>query len=162
MKKIVLGLFLLYCNPILSQTLPNVDEIKLDKVSDFKSSEPIVLQTVNYLLSTPFDANNKSRSSALSFIIKWTSGTSDYTFLLDNITRKVSKGNDDVLGIYLTCLTKYTLENKGLAKDPKLIQLNSVKMLLAYCENPKNNFKLTKQLKKLLNANQKGELDKEL
>jgi hypothetical protein len=35
-------------------------------------------------------------------------------------------------------------------------------MLLSYCENASNKLKLTKQLKKLSEANQKGELEKEL
>lgn len=40
--------------------------------------------------------------------------------------------------------------------------LNSVKLLLAYCENPKNNLKMPAELQKLSDANKKGELVKAL
>ena len=162
MKKVILTLFLLYCNSTFSQTLPNLDEIKLDHAADYKTTEPIVIQTATYILSIPVEKANKNRLAALSFIIKWMSGTPDYSFTLDNITGKVTKGNDDLLGIYMACLAKYCLENKSSAKDEKLVKLNSVKMLLTYCQDSKNNIKLTKQLKKLSEANQKGELEKEL
>lgn len=90
------------------------------------------------------------------------SGTPDYLFTLDDVASKIIKANDDLLGLYMACMAKYSVENKEAAKDPKLVKLNSIKLLLAYCENEANNMKMTKQLKKLSEANQKGELEKEL
>jgi hypothetical protein len=162
MKKIIPALFLLYCQTTFSQNLPKFDEIKLDQPSDYQTAEPAASQSANYILSTPFEKDDLNRLKSLQFIIKWMSGTPDYSFTLDNITSKITKGNDDLPGIYMACIVKYCLENKSSAKDQKLVKLNSVKLLLAYCNNADNKITLTKQLKKLSEADQKGELEKEL
>lgn len=162
MKKLIFAALLLCFNNSFSQTLPDFDEIKLDKGPDYQVAEPDVMKAADYILSTPFEKNDMNRLKSLQFIIKWMTGTPDYTFGLDETVSKLMKGNDELLGIYMACMTKYCLENKASSKDGKVVKLNSVKLLLAYCENPDNKMKMTKQLKKLSEANQKGELEKEL
>jgi len=162
MKKIIFALLLFSFSNSFSQNLPDYDNIKLEKGPDFKTAEPSALQAANFLLSTPYEKNSLDRLKSLQFIIKWMSGTPDYSFTLDNVTSKVTKGNDELLGLYMACMVKYCIENPSSSKDEKLVQLNSVKLLLSYCENANNNIKLTKTLKKLSEANQKGELEKEL
>ena len=162
MKKLLLIFTLFYFNYGMTQSLPNFDEIKLESGIDYKASETYSLTAANYILSTPYLKDDLSRLKSLQFIITWMEGTPDYSFTLDKVTSTVTKGNDDLLGIYLACMVKYCLENTSNSKDEKLVKLGSVKLLLAYCENPSNNIKLTKQLKKLSEANQKGELEKEL
>lgn len=120
------------------------------------------MQAANYILSTPFEKNDVTRLKSLQFVMKWMTGTPDFLFSLDEAATKMAKGNDEVLGLYVVCMTKYCLQNIDASKDEKLVKLNAIKMLLAYCENSNNNMKLTKQLKKLSEANQKGELEKEL
>jgi hypothetical protein len=161
MKKLIILLLLFSFTNSFSQALPNFDEIKLDQGVDYKAAEPSAVQAASYILSTPFEKNDLNRLKSLQFIIKWMSGTPDYSFTLDDVVNKI-KGNDDLLGIYMACMTKYCLENKESAKDQKLVKLNSIKLLLAYCENENNKMKMTKQLKKLSEANKKGELEKEL
>jgi hypothetical protein len=160
MKKILLASLLIYFNSSFAQNLPNFDEIKLDQKSDYQTAEPSVLLAANYMLSTPFEKNDLKRLKSLQFIIKWMSGTPDYTFTLGEGITKIMKGNDDMLGVYMACMTKYCLENKSSAKDEATVKLNSIKLLLGYCENESNNMKMTKQLKKLSEANKKGELEK--
>lgn len=162
MKKIILALLLFSFSNSFSQNLPDYDNIKLEQAADYKTAEPSALQAANFLLSTPYEKNSLDRLKSLQFIIKWMSGTPDYSFTLDNVTGKVTKGNDELLGLYMACMAKYCIENPSSSKDEKLVQLNSVKLLLSYCENANNNIKLTKTLKKLSEANQKGELEKEL
>ena len=162
MKKLTLFLSLWYFHSGYSQSLPNLDEIKLEKPADYKTAEVIATQAATYLLSTPFEKNDLDRLKSLQFVIKWMSGTPDYSFTLDNVATKILKGNDDLLGLYMACMTKYSLENKVSSTDAAEVKLNSIKMLLAYCENPDNNMRMTKALKKLSEANKKGELEKEL
>jgi hypothetical protein len=162
MKKLVFFLFLFSYSFSYSQDLPKFDEIKLEQSADYQAADPFALKASTFLLSTPFEKNNVDRLKSLQFIIKWMSGTPDYSFTLDNVASKIIKGNDDLLGLYMACMTKYCLENKSSAKDGKLVKLNSIKLLLNYCENPANNLKMTKQLKKLSEDNQKGELKKDL
>ena len=150
------------CAHVHAQSIPNLDIIKLDHAPDFKAAEPFALQTSIYLLTTPFDKENKDRVKGLQFLIRWMSGTPDHSFIIDNVESKVAKGDDDILSLYLAALTRYTLENKDAAKDNKTLTLHAVILLLDYCENKANNIKMPKQLKKLSEARTRGELEKAL
>lgn len=162
MKAILIIGLTVFCNCLFAQSGPDYDNIKLETAADCRAAEPMALQASTYLLSTPFEEKNITRLRALSFIIKWMSATPDYSFTLDNVASKLMKGNDDLLGLYMAAMTKYCIENKESAKDPKLVKLNAVTAVLDYCENEKNNLKMTKQLKKLAEAKAKGELEKSL
>jgi hypothetical protein len=162
MKKLFVLLIILSSKFSFCQTLPDFDNIKLDKSTDYKDADSFALNSSTYLLSTPFEKNDLSRLKALQFIIKWMSGTPDYTFTLDGIAGKIIKENDDLLGLYMAAMTKFCLENKSSSGDANLVKLNAVKFLLMYCENSANNMKMTKQLQKLSDANKKGELEKSL
>ncbi|MEP7143852.1 MAG: hypothetical protein ABI707_13315 [Ferruginibacter sp.] len=158
MKKIIIILFAFWSSYINAQTLPNFDLIKLEKTSDYKAADPFVLQTATYLLSIPFKKDSKDRLNSLQFISKWMYGTTDYSFIFTDVPGKVGKDND-ILGLFMAAMAKYTLENKASSKDAKLVKLNALILLLNYCENKDNNMKMTKQLKKLSEAKEKGQLE---
>ena len=162
MKALIVSLFMLSGTNSNAQTLPNFDLIKLEKTADYKPAEPFVLQTTNYLLSIPFKKDNTDRNNSLRFISKWMNGTPDYSFTFGDIADKIGKDNYDLLGIYMASLGKYTLENKVAAKDTKVAKLNAIMMLLNYCENKDNNLRMSKQLKKLAEAKEKGQLEQAL
>ncbi|MBL7731131.1 MAG: hypothetical protein JNM88_08140 [Chitinophagaceae bacterium] len=146
-----------------SQSLPNYDEIRLDKKEDFNATaNDAALQAATYLLSTPMDANSIDRLKSLQYILKWMSGTPDYSFTLDEQATKFAKGNDDLLGLYLAAMTKYVLENKQAAEDKDKIKLNAVKLIIAYAKDTKNNVKINKELKKVIEADEKGKLEEYL
>ena len=155
--------WLLFCsNHLTAQTLPHFDLIKLEKISDYKKAEPFVLQTATFLLSTPIKSESKDRYNSLRFISQWMNGTPDYSFVLVDIIEKIGKDNNDILGVYISAMTKYTLENKAFAKDAAVVKLNAITTLLKYCENKDNNLKMSKQLKKLAEAKEKGQLEQAL
>lgn len=162
MKKLIVIFLVFLTTHSFGQTIPDFDQIKLEKATDYKAADPFALQTSNYLLSTPVKKNDINRQKSLQFIIKWMSGTPDYSFNITDAIDLIGKGNTDLLGIYMAAITKYSLENKAAAKDPKLVKLNAMTMLLNYCENKNNNLKLTKPLKKLAEAKEKGELEQSL
>jgi hypothetical protein len=156
---IFFGFCCLYTN---AQTAPNFDLIKLEKASDYKAAVPFVLQTANYLLTTPYRSDNADRTNSVQFLGKWMNGTTDYAFVFGDVVDKIGKGNNDLIGLYMAAMTKYTIENKAAAKDPKVVEINSFILLLNYCENKDNNMKMSKQLKKLSDAKQKGQLEEAL
>lgn len=159
MKKMML-LFLLFCSGISSsQTLPRYNEIKLDNAGDYKAADTFALLASNFLLSTPLQKDNIERRLSLAFLVKWMAGTPDYSFFPD---AEILRGNDDLMEIYLACLTKYCLENKALSKNNKLVKLNAAKLLLDFCGDSNNNITITGYLKKLAEANRRGELEKVL
>ncbi len=160
--KISLVIFtLLFSTRTFAQTLPNFDAIKLEKAPDYKLAEPYALQTANYLLSTPFKKENKDVLNSLRFMGKWMNGTPDYSFSVADMEDKIGRDND-LFGLYMISKAKYILENKANAKDPKLVKLNAVILLLNYCSKKENLIKMTKQLKKLAEAKEKGELENAL
>lgn len=147
---------------VAAQSLPNLSVIKLEKVSDYRAANPFALQTATFLLTTPFNKENKDRITGLEFLIKWMTGTPDHSFVINDVEKNITKGDEDILGLYLAALTRYTLENKEAAKDINNLKIKAVILLLDYCENKANNIKMTKQLKKLAEARVRGELDKAL
>jgi hypothetical protein len=162
MKKIVFILFAFVSSYSFGQNFPDYENIKLDEKSDIQAADTFALVASTYLLSTPFDKDELNRLKALQFIIKWMAATPDYTFTLEEVAGKIMKGNNDLLGLYMAAMTKYSLENKVASQDEKLVKLNAIILLLNYCENKDNNIKMTKQLKALSEAKAKGELEKAL
>lgn len=162
MRKIIAILFTFCSSYLNAQTLPNFDLIKLEKTADYKAADPFALQTANYLLSIPFKKESTDRLNCLRFISKWMNGTTDYSFVFRDAVDKIGKDNNDLLGLYMAAMTKYTLENKVAAKDAKLVKLNAMILLINYCENKDNNMRMSKQLKKLSEAKQKGQLEQSL
>ncbi len=162
MKHLILLLFIVVNTYAGAQSLPSFDLIKLEKPADYKAADPFVLQTANYLLSVPYMKENKDRISALQFMSKWMNGTNDYSFAFGETERKMFSDNNDLFGVYMASLAKFTLENKVAAKDSKVAKLNALTMMLNYCEQKSNNIKYSKQLKKMSEAKAKGQLDQYL
>jgi hypothetical protein len=147
---------------LTAQTIPNFDLIKLEKISDYKKAEPFVILSANFILSTPFKIDNKDRYNSLRFISQWMNGTTDYSFVMNDIIEKIGKGDNDHLAIYVSALSKYTIENKPVVKDANKIKVEAMTTLLNYCQDKNNNLRLTKQLKKLAEAKEKGQLEQAL
>jgi hypothetical protein len=145
-----------------AQTLPNLDLVKLEVAADYGKAEPFVLQTANYLLNVKFDMENKDRVSAIRFLVKWMSGTPGHSFRMDETATKIAKGNEDVLGIYMAGMVKYTLEHKEEAKDFKQVKLHAIEYVIQYCQDETHKLKMTKNLKKLAEAKEKGTLSSEI
>lgn len=162
MKRMIAPVLFLAVSTCFGQALPDFDAIRLVTPEDFRAAEPDVARAADYQLSVPFGKNDMSRLKSLQFIIKWMQGTPDYIFTLDVVADKIIKGNDDMLGLYMACMSKYCLENKEVAKDAVKVRLGSVKLLLRYCEDDSNKMKMNKSLKKLSEADKKGDLENEL
>ena len=162
MKNLIFALLLFICSFSFGQTRPDYETIKLDQKSEIQAADTFALVASTFLLTTPFDKDELHRLEALQFIIKWMTATPDYSFSLDEVATKIMKGNNDLLGLYMASMTKYSLENKSSSKDQKAVKLNSIIILLNYCENENNKIKMTKQLKKLSEAKAKGKLEEEL
>jgi hypothetical protein len=160
MKSLILLFFLgLFCKLSFAQNLPDFSSIKLDAKEDYTSTaNDAALQAANYILSSPIDNKNNDRLKSIAYTIRWMQGTPDYNFTLDEQTTKFAKKNDDLLALYMAAMVKYVLENKEDSKDQNKIKLNSVKLILSYSRDPKNNVKINKELKNLIEADSKGQL----
>ncbi|MEP7232990.1 MAG: hypothetical protein ABI691_22210 [Ginsengibacter sp.] len=160
-KMLFLFLALATTTFLYAQIGPDYNQIKLDKPDDYRAANTFALTAANTLLSSPIDKNKIDRLSCQKFLLKWMSGTPDYGFSFGN-SGKILNNNPDLMTIYLASMVKFCLENKVESKDQEKIKMGSWKTLLAYCDIPGNDVNLTKKLKKLIEANKNGELEKNL
>lgn len=158
MKKLfIFCLLIISIGTCFAQNLPKFDQYNFNQTSDYKLADSAVLQTANFLLSTPSDQNIPIRLKAGQFVMRWMEGTPDYTFSLEQNAIKYLSGNVDLMLLYMTSMAKYALENRS--NDVKVTTINGVKILLAYINSPVSNVKMDKNLKKLSDANEKGKLE---
>ena len=124
-------------------------DIKLEKPSDYKETESMALSAATFILTTPFVEADAGRAGALRFLSKWLTGTKDHSFYMQGKVADISM-EPNLLSLYVAAMAKYTLENKTEAVNPMNVELNASKLVLAYCDDPKNNFKLKKKFRKIL------------
>ena len=159
MKKYFLILFVLTSISSFSQT--DYSKISMEKDADYKAVEKYALEASNYVLSTPLDSKNTKSATATNFLRKWMEGTPDYTYIIDSdIVTKLNSENEGLLGVYFAGMTKFSLENTAKAQDPQLVMINGIKALLVYSEKPENKVVMSETVKKLIDINKKGELEK--
>ena len=159
MKKLLLILLLtIATGKLFAQVVPPFDKYKFDSDGDYKVADSVVLQTANYLLSTPIDQNVPIRLKAGHFVLLWMQGTPYYTFSLEQNAIRYLSDDVDLMLLYMTSMAKYALQ--AHCNDPKINTINGVKVMLAYVNNPANGVKMDKKLKKLSDANNKGHLER--
>lgn len=161
MKQIIF-LIILFClvKDTFSQESVRYDEIKLETKEDYNEfSNNAALQAANYLLSTPTDSKNILRLQSLQYVIRWMAGTPEFSFTLDAAITKLGKNNDMLLGLYMAAMTKYVLENRAESTNQNAIKLYAFKLIILYSKDPKNNVKITKDLRKAIDAYDNGKLD---
>jgi hypothetical protein len=158
MKRILLICMFIFAGcSLFAQTLPQFNQIKLQTNKDYKSAEPQVVQTADFVLTTPIDTNSSMRTLAAQFLMKWMDGTPDYTFTLDENSTRFFLQNNGLMMVYVASMAKYAIQNKP--HNSKDITINAIKNLLAYINNPANNVKKNNELKELSQANDHGELE---
>lgn len=159
MKKALFVLFLIFTTAAVSiaQELPPIDGVKLEGSEIFKLNEPLVLQTADYLLTTPVKENDIDRLKAVQFLIKWMEGTPDHTFTISEYPTKYFSYNVDLMSVYMAALCKVELEAKHTNANE--LTLDATKIFLKYVNEPTYyKLKLSKDMKRLSAANDKGEL----
>lgn len=160
MKKII-PFFLLFFACITysyAQDLPSLKHIKLNKNAHFRTSEPITLKVITYLLETPINKKNKSRTEAGQFLLKWMDGTPDFTFYLEEKETNFFNTDADLMLMYMASLTKFSLENPAV-KDQKSLVIGAMSILLPYLDKQEDKKSWSRELTQLNEANKEGKLE---
>jgi hypothetical protein len=153
MNKFLLFILLTFISTVsLCQVVYPYQDIKLQKPSDYKETEPMALSAATFILTTAFAETDANRFGALQFLINWMTGTKEYNFYTKGKLTDISS-DKDLLGLYMAAMVRYSLENKTESVNPMKVELNASRLVLAYCDDPKNNFKLKKKYRKLLETN---------
>lgn len=152
MKKIIILLFLaVIFNFSYSQDFSKLESYSLEQVEDYKLAEKQVLVCANYLFNTPLEKSNLNRLSAIQFIMKWMIGTPDYMFDLGEKAMNLTKGNSDLLGLYMAAMSKTVLDS-GEKLNSDQIYEGSEELMIAYCSDKNNNMKPSKVMKKIIKS----------
>lgn len=153
MRKVSFLVFMLFMGAITNaQLVYPYGDIKLQKPSDYKETEKLALSAATFLITTPFAEKDANRDAAFKFLNDWMIGTKDYQFYLQGKASEIIEDRD-LAWLYVAAMAKYTLENKAAAANPITVEQNASKTVLAYCDDPKNNFKLKKKYRKILEKN---------
>ncbi|HZY36472.1 MAG TPA: hypothetical protein VFE53_07485 [Mucilaginibacter sp.] len=140
-----------------SQSMPPLDSVTLASPADYRAAEPTALQISNYILATPSDQKSLPRLIGARFLLDWMGGTPDYTLNLDKNVIKYFENDIDLIAVYTAALASTAIENKVLIKDSKAINSLAVKKFIAYINNINNKVDLNSTLKKMIEADQKGD-----
>lgn len=157
MKVLFSVLFCCLALSAFSQPTSPYSNIPLTSAADYRRAEPQVILASDYVYSCPVDKENINRKNAVSFIMKWMAGTSDYSFGMDETISKIAGGDNDVLSIYFVSLAKYAL-SKGKGVDREELKYNAYLLLAKYCENTGNNYKPKGEVKKMIDAKNQNKL----
>ncbi|AGC78245.1 hypothetical protein LX97_02961 [Nonlabens dokdonensis] len=156
MKNLILtSVFALVGMLSFAQNYSDIEQPELDSKESYKEAEPQVLLLTNYLFNNPADHEEVNRLRAVQYIMKWMTGTPDYTFELGDNAMSLSKGNSDLLGLYMAAMSKVVIENTDGALTSDEIYNRSEQLLVDYCANSDNNMKPSRKIKKLMKKSKK-------
>lgn len=150
MNKLLL-IVLFACTGIFSTAQVNYpyQDIKLEKPGDYPATEPLALSAANFLLATPHAEADAGRTNAFQFLSRWMDGNKGYQFFMPGKVAAISEDRG-LVTLYIAALAKYKLENKKEAATTLTIDRKASDLVLAYCDDKKNNFRLKKKHRKVL------------
>ncbi|HZY36471.1 MAG TPA: hypothetical protein VFE53_07480 [Mucilaginibacter sp.] len=158
MKKLFFTLLAVVAGHIaFAQNIPPVEGFRLETPQDYRNADSAVVQVARYFLSIPLNQDSNTRLKAGVFLTQWLVGTPDFDFDPDKGALRYIKKDVDLMTVYYCCLSSFVIRYPSV-KDPNTIMLNAAKQLVAYMNKPANHVTLTRQLKNMVDADEKGEL----
>lgn len=133
-------------------------EVKLQSADDYKEYAENVLDCSDYLLLTPYDKKDIERQAATDFVTRWIQGSPQFSLNVSENIKVLTEEKEDLLGLYITCYAKQAIENKDNYTNDELLEKDAINLFLDYCANPQNKIKLTKEMKKVIELKNSGEL----
>lgn len=132
--------------------------VPVSTTAECKKAEPEVLLAAKLILSNPLE--NAEAKKAEAFVLSWMTNC-EYSFELGgNIIDLSKKENSKLLFVYMAAQAKFILENPEKSKDKEAMTVAAYTALADYCANTANGVKLTKDVKRLIDAKEKGTIAK--
>lgn len=151
MKKFIFLLVLAFISiNSFGQDFAMLAKSEFESAESYKPAEDKVLMCANYLFENPSDKEELNRLNSIQYIMKWMTGTPDYTFDIGSEAVELTKGNSDLLGLYMAAMSKVVIENEEGELSSSEIYNKAEKILVEYCSNSENNIKPSKKIKKML------------
>lgn len=151
MKKIILIIAIAFAHHLsFCQNFNELANYEFKTVESYESEKNNVLMCANYLFNNPANQSEINRLRSIQYIMKWMEGTPDYTFEIDEKVIELTKGNPDLLGLYLAAMSKVVIENKDGELNNENIYNKAEEILVNYCSNSNNKMKPSKKIKKII------------
>ena len=153
MKKIILIFALTFSfNITIGQNFTQINNYEFETEESYNTEKNKVLMCADYLFNNPSNKAEANRLISIQYILKWMTGTPDYTFDLGEKSMELTKGNSDLLGLYMAAMSKVVIENKDEKLDAEEIYNRAEELLVNYCSNSENKMKPSKKIKKIIKS----------
>jgi hypothetical protein len=145
----------------ISQDLPVPSTYVLRTEADYKEYEKEVIATIDWLEITSVKQMKEERMVANAFFTEWIMGAPDITIELNADILKFSPKNADLLVSFMGGWTKFALQNPDQKDDAIKCNLAGLEgVIRVYKFNKGNGMKKDKEVEKLIELQEKGELEK--
>ena len=124
---------------------------------EYLASEKNVLATIDWLESTPVHQEEQKHKQQYTLLIGWITNSANVTVEINEATTPFLKKNGDLLIFFLGGWTRYALTH-SYSNDVVQGTVAGLKSVLKMYRT--GDFKKDKDLKKLLDLEEKGELEK--
>jgi len=154
----ILFVTLIICFPLIldAQDYSTLKDIQLTDSKSCLDAQSKVVECCDYLLKNPC-VDNMTDLEATRFIMAWMGATPNFSFSFENEFFGILKGDLNFTGRYLASMAKVAIENNFKTNSVDL-QLKAITSVLEYSELPINKVKITKKLKKYIDAKNNGTL----
>ena len=155
-KLITLFVLLFLASNLKAQEIVIPKDIKLETPEDYKVTEKLVLEGIEWVQNTPLSANSAKRRDVNAFLVKWMSGSP--TVSIELFAEITPMKCTECLIAFMGGWTKYSLEN-NYSEDGVKGALAGVERAIAFYEKNKSMVEKDSGLEKLIKRKNKGELE---
>jgi hypothetical protein len=157
-----LFLFVVSTFGVFAQEFSSLKDIKFEKPEEYAIQHDNVLACAKFLFDTPIDQKAEQRADAKDFLLRWSIGTPNYTYMLGDPFTMLVEAKEELGILQLAAMIQLSIENEELAKNDTELGYKAALKVVKYAENPKNNVKANKALRKMFAAKKDGTLRKYL
>ncbi len=114
---------------------------------EFEASEPLVIESSNWLINTDLDKYTQERKKVNEFVWKWVSGTPALNIDITDELTKLYENNIQLLNIFLAAYASYYIQHKTDFSNLAASREGIHAMIIVY--NKGIGIKKNKQLEKI-------------
>lgn len=156
MEKIkLLALLLFISSHMMAQEVEIPHDLVFENAEDYKKTEPLVLQSVDWLLNTPVLEDIEKRKQINTFLMQWMSGSPTVTIVV--VSGIAPLDCPDCLMSFLSGWTKYSLEN-NYSKNNVECAVAGAENAIAFYEKNKSELGKNSDMEKLIKQKKRGKL----
>ena len=163
MKKLLFSLFAFFiCIYVFGQAYNVPKNYKFENKESYKTYEPQIKETIDWLLQTPLGKDANKRQEANAFLMARLSGTPDVHLKMDaGFMMNFIKINPELVMPFTAGWAKYSLDN-GYSEDALQGTKAGVETVIAFYRKNRGYLKKDSNIEKYEKLMEKGKLETEI